>query len=75
LSASRKKKIMSNVYVEMKNGEKKEFLHRGRAGGSYTVSLRLVEGWAIIEDEWGKTTAIPREDIKEIRTEPHRRGW
>ena len=31
---------MANIRVKMKNGEVKEFLHKPRAGGSYTKTLR-----------------------------------
>ncbi len=57
---------MTSIKVEMKNGEVKEFPHTGRAGGSYTKEIRYEGGFAIIRDEWGNETAIPREDIKQV---------
>lgn len=65
---------MSDVVVHMKSGERREFLHRGRAGGSYTVNLTLENGFAIIEDEWHKRTIIPAADIESIEETPER-SW
>ena len=57
---------MANIIVKMKNGEVKNFLHEGRAGGSYTKSIRYKDGFAIITDEWNNETAIPSNDIEAI---------
>lgn len=63
---------MANITIIMKDGEIKRFDHEGRAGGSYTKTLRLEKGWAIVEDEWGEETIIPEADIKEIKQTPNR---
>lgn len=63
-----------DVTVRMKNGTVKEFKERGRAGGSWSQSLKYEGGFAIIIDEWGDQTAIPSEDIDEIKTSGNRRG-
>jgi len=61
-----------NITVFMKDGTKKEFMHEGRAGGSYTKTIKYVPGFVIITGEWDEQTAIPTEDIKEIKTTPYR---
>lgn len=63
-----------NIDVYMKDGTKREFHHQGRAGGSYTKSIRYEGAFAIIVDEWYNTTAIPVADIKEIKTNSPS-GW
>jgi hypothetical protein len=63
---------MSNIVVIMKSGERREFKHEGRAGGSYTKTLKLEGAFAIIEDEWYRRTVIPAADIQEIQEEPER---
>jgi len=62
---------MANITIIMKNGDKKEFPHVGRAGGSYTKSIRYEGGFAIIRDEWYNEVAIPAGDIKEITVRAH----
>ena len=66
---------MSNIIVKMKDGTVRHFAHEGRAGGSYTKSVKYEGAFAIIEDEWGKRTAIPAEDIAEVVEQPHRGYW
>jgi hypothetical protein len=66
---------MSHIRITMKTGEVHDFRHEGRAGGSYTKSVRYDGAFAIVEDEWGKRTAFPAADIREIVEEPHRGGW
>jgi hypothetical protein len=61
-----------NITVIMKDGRRREFKHEGRPGGSYTKRLRYEPGFVVITDEWGQETAIPAEDISEVRTEPLR---
>jgi hypothetical protein len=61
---------MANITIKMKDGEVKEFPHRGRLGGSYTKKIRYESGLAIVTDEWGKEIAIPIADIKEIVKTP-----
>lgn len=63
---------MSNIVIHMKDGTKKSFLHEGRAGGSYTKTLKLENGFATVTDEWGKRTVIPAADIAEIIETPER---
>ncbi len=62
---------MANIYLTMKSGEIKQFIHEGRSGGSYTKELTLKDGWAIIEDEWGKKYIFPSADIEKIEERPH----
>lgn len=63
---------MSDITVKMKDGSVRQFKHTGRAGGSYSKSLKLENGFAVIEDEYGKKTIIPANDIVEIVEEPGR---
>jgi hypothetical protein len=58
------------IIVIMKDDSVRQFTHQGRAGGSYTIELKLEHGWAVVTDEWGKQTAFPAGDVKEIRTVP-----
>jgi hypothetical protein len=63
---------MTSITVKMKDGTKREFPHKGRAGGSYTKSIEYEGAFAVISDEWGRQTAIPAGDIAEVVTE---KGW
>jgi hypothetical protein len=65
---------MSNIAILFKSGERREFRHEGRAGGSYTKTLSYEgEGaYAVVEDEWGTRTAFPTADIAEIQVTPNR---
>lgn len=66
---------MSSITVKMKSGELRKFPHQGRSGGSYSKTLTLENGFAIITDEWGTRTIIPSEDIDAIVEEPTRRSF
>ena len=66
---------MSNIYIEFKDGTKKEFLHEGRAGGSYTKEIKFEGGFVIITDEWYHRFVYPAQDIKEVKTKPNRGDW
>lgn len=63
---------MSSIKIYLKSGFVKDFPHEGRSGGSYTKRLKLENGFAIVEDEWGKRTIIPSNDIVEIIETPER---
>ncbi len=64
-----------NIKITMKDGSVRDFHHTGRAGGSYTKTLRYEEGFVVITDEWHTETAIPTVDIAEIKTEDHGSRW
>jgi hypothetical protein len=66
---------MMNITLVMKDGRKIEHKHTGRAGGSYSKSIRYEGSFAIVSDEWGNDTAYPASDIQEIKTENLSRGW
>ncbi len=66
---------MPNITVTLKDGTVHEFKHEGRPGGSWTKTLELKNGFAVIEDEWGRKTIFPSEDIKKIETSPERGYW
>ncbi len=59
---------MASIEIIFKDGTKREFLHQGRAGGSYTKKVRYEGGFVIVRDEYYKETAFPADDIKEIKT-------
>lgn len=63
---------MANITIHMKDGTRREFKHEGRAGGSYTKSVRYEGAFVIIEDEWYRKTAIPAADIAQVVEEPER---
>lgn len=63
---------MSNITILMKDGSRKIFRHEGRPGGSYTKRIRYEGGFAIITDEWGSETAIPTQDISEVKVDSGR---
>jgi len=61
---------MQRITVKFKRGTQRDFVHRPRPGGSWTLSLRYEPGFVVIVDEWGKQIAIPAEDILEVIAEP-----
>ena len=65
---------MANITITMKDSTVRRFLHEGRAGGSYTKTIRYEGAFVIVTDEWGTETAIPAADVAEVRVDPHR-GW
>jgi hypothetical protein len=65
---------MSSITVKMKDGTVREFPHVGRAGGSYTKTLKFEGAFAVIEDEYYRRTAIPAADIAEVIEKPER-SW
>jgi len=65
---------MSSILVKMKDGTERKFPHEGRAGGSYTKTLKFEGAFVIIEDEYYKRIAIPAADIAEVIENPNC-GW
>lgn len=63
---------MTSITIKMKDGRRREFPHAGRPGGSWTKTLRYEPGFVVITDEYGSETAIPTNDIEEIKTRPER---
>lgn len=66
---------MSDIRVKMKNGKTKLFKDEGAPGGSYCNHLKYEGTFAVIEDPYGKVTAIPAEDIEEIEHDSSRRNF
>lgn len=66
---------MANIRITFKDDTWEEFRHEGRAGGSWTKSVKYEAGWVIVEDEWGKRTAFPQDAVKKVEEEPHRGRW
>ncbi len=59
---------MINIKVKMKDGSRKDFPHRDRAGGSYSNSVRYEGVFVIIRDVYGNETSIPAADVAEVQT-------
>ena len=66
---------MPEIHITYTSGEKEIFEETSAPGGSYCTTLELKEGFAIIENAYGKQTIIPSETIKKIEKESERRGW
>lgn len=62
--------MAESITIKKKDGTGAKFVHRGRAGGSYTIRLSFEGAFAIITDEWGKRTCYPAADIQDIVEEP-----
>ena len=63
---------MSSITVKMKDGTVREFPHEGRAGGSYSKSVKYEGAFVVIQDEYYKRTAIPASDVAEVIEIPER---
>lgn len=61
-----------NVTIEFKDGTKRDFLHEGRPGGSYTKHVHYEGAFVIVEDEYGTREAFPAADVKRVIERPHR---
>jgi len=59
---------MTYICIEFIDGTKREWRHEGRAGGSWTKTLELQDGWVTVRNEYGSTNIFPRDSIKEIIT-------
>ncbi len=57
---------MSNIIIKFRDGTERKFIHQERSGGSYTKRLMLVNGFAIVEDEWERKSIFPADLILEI---------
>ena len=74
-SGTRAETYMANIKITLKDGTVREFKHEGRAGGSYTKTLKLEDGFVIVEDEWDKVVAFPAETVALVEQEPHQGRW
>lgn len=66
---------MPNVTIKMLDGTRKDFIERGRPGGSYSMRVRYEPGVVIVIDEYDKETATPLELVREVVVDELRRGW
>jgi hypothetical protein len=66
---------LASITIIFKDGSKREFPHKVRAGGSYTKSVKYEGSFVVVEDEWRKKTAFPMDTVKEVIEEPHTSGW
>ena len=65
---------MASITIKFKDGTKREFPHVGRAGGSYTKSVRYEGAFVIVTDEYYNETAFPVQDITEVYKDSNERG-
>ena len=63
--------MAQSIAVYMKNGTKKNYPHKARGWADWTKEIRYETGFAIITDEYGNETAIPAQDIEEIKIFKH----
>ena len=63
------------IHWKDKNKPVTEIKSYGRAGGSYTMSLKYTESMMIVTDEYGGTKAFPISDIEQVETAPTSRSW
>ena len=61
---------MPSIQIKFKDGTVKDFPHKGRAGGSYTKTVRYEGEWAIVTDEYGQENAFPSSLIEEVISYP-----
>lgn len=66
---------MSKIKIYLSDGTVQDFEETSASGGSYCTTLKLENGFAIIEDAYGKQTIIPESRIDRIEKESNRRGW
>lgn len=59
---------MTLIKIEFKDGTVKEFKHEGRAGGSWTKTLKTEPGWVIVRGEYGETWQYPSDTVKSVET-------
>lgn len=64
---------MPRIDIEFIDGTKETFEETSRAGGSYCTSIQYKNGFAIIEDAYGKKTSFPESRIKRIEVESNHR--
>lgn len=63
---------MADITIKFKDGTVRKFPHEGRAGGSYTKSVKYEGAFVVVTDEYGKTNAFPAQDIAEVISDPGR---
>lgn len=57
---------MTSVRITMKDGTINDHKHRGRAGGSYTKSVRYEGAFVVVVDEYRAETAYPASDVAKV---------
>jgi hypothetical protein len=63
--------MSDRIVVKYRDGRAdREFKHKGRAGGSWTISLAFQGNVAVVTDEWQNKVCIPLDLIEEVREEP-----
>lgn len=70
----RREDDMPTITIKMRDGTVRVFKEVGRAGGSWTNSVRYELGFVIHVDEWKNETAIPTDLVQEVDVTHHDRG-
>lgn len=65
---------MASIKIKFRDGTEREFRHTGRAGGSYTKSVRYEGSFVVVRDEWDNENAFPQEIVAEVITNAEQRG-
>ena len=67
--------MSSRITIKLKDGTTREFVERGRAGGSWTIRVTFEGAFVIVTDEWDTRTVFPAADVAEVVDHPARGGW
>ncbi len=63
---------MGGVKIQMRDGTELVFKHEGRAGGSYSLTVRYEPGFVVVTDEYYREKAIPTDLVASVVVEPSR---
>ena len=66
---------MPAIKVFMKDGSVQDYPETSMSGGSFCTTLRYEQGFAVIQDAYGRETSIPTADIAKIVKKSERRPW
>ena len=66
---------MKNITLHFKDNSVQSFKHVGRAGGSYSKSIRYENGFVVIVDEYQNETVFPSDSISKIDIENLSGRW
>jgi hypothetical protein len=61
---------MRTVTIKFKDGTMREFIERGRPGGSWSMTVRYEGLFVIVKNEWGLENAFPASDVVEVINTP-----
>lgn len=61
---------MRNITIYLRDGSKQEFVHKPRAGGSWTLEVDYRPGVVVVIDEWQKEEAFPIDLVSRVVVYP-----